>query len=92
MNGFANRTDWRTATIALAIWTVQFMAKWGASVAFPDAAPGRVIGILLSAAGLAALAWLWRARQVRSPWSTAGLAVMIAALATIFDTLPAILG
>ncbi len=92
MSEFDNRTDWIAVVAALTIWTAQFMAKWAASVIFPDAAPGRIIGLLLSLAGLAALAWLWRARRVRSLWTTAGLAIAIAALATLFDTLPALFG
>lgn len=92
MTEFDNRTDWTAVVAALVIWTAQFMAKWAASVIFPDAAPGRIIGLLLSLAGLAALAWLWRARRVRSLWTTAGLAIAIAALATLFDTLPALFG
>jgi len=92
MSEFDNRTDWIAVVTALTIWTGQFMAKWAASVIFPDAAPSRVIGLLFSLAGLAALAWLWRARRVRSLWTTAGLAIAIAALATLFDTLPALFG
>lgn len=92
MTAFSNRTDWGAVVIALAIWTVQFMAKWGASIVFPGAAAGRIIGALLSLAGLAALVWLWRARRVRSPSSVAGLGIAIAALATIYDTLPALIG
>lgn len=92
MSRFDNRIDWFAAVAALAIWTAQFMAKWAASVIFPDAPPGRIIGLLLSLAGLAALVWLWRRRRVRSLWTTAGLAIAIAALATVFDTLPALFG
>lgn len=92
MTDFDNRTDWPAAVAALTIWTVQLMAKWAASVIFPDAPPGRIIGVLVSLAGLAALVWLWRARRVRSLWTTAGLAIAIAALATFYDTLPPLLG
>lgn len=92
MTDFDNRTDWPTVVAALKIWTLQFMGKWAASVIFPGATPGRVIGVLLSLAGFAALVWLWRVRRVRTLWTPAGLAIGIAAFATLFDTLPPLFG
>jgi len=92
MTRCSNRTDWIAVVAAFAIWTAQFMAKWAASVIFPDAAPGRILGIVLSLGGLAALAWLWRARRVETVRSVAGLAIGIAGLATVFDTLPVLIG
>lgn len=89
--GFHNRHDWRTMTVALAVWAAHFSLLWAASVVFPGAPAARWIALAVTLAAAAALVWLARRGGVASPVSAAGLGIGIAAAGVAFGSLPALM-
>lgn len=83
-----NRT-WNTVLLAFAIWAAHFVAAYGAALIFPGQAIVLWIALAAFVGALVALVWLWL-RRTRTPLGT--LAVALAGLFVVFDTLPALLG
>lgn len=88
---FENELDWMALVGALAIWSAHFMVAWAISSVFPGERIVLWLTLALTGAALAALAWLWRRRKVVTAGSVAGLAIVLAALAVLYDFLPALM-
>lgn len=81
---------WRTVLLAFAIWAAHFLVVYAASLIFPGQIAALWIALATSIAALAALAWLWwRARALTT---LDMLAIGLAALFVVYDTLPALFG
>jgi hypothetical protein len=89
---FSNRVDWLAPTLALIAWAAHFTLLWSASSIFPEQPLARWIAVALTMVALAALAWIWRRRAVRTVQSIPGLGIAIAAVAITFSALPALIG
>jgi hypothetical protein len=79
---------WSTVLLAFVIWSVHFLVAYGAALIFPGQAIVLWIALAAFVGALVALAWLWR-KRTRTPLGT--LAVGLAGLFVVFDTLPALL-
>lgn len=88
---FDNELDWIALTGAFAIWSAHFMLAWAISSIFPGEAIVLWLTLALTAAAFAALAALWRARDVVSAASVAGLSISIAGLGVLYGFLPALM-
>jgi hypothetical protein len=90
--GFANRHDWWTLTVAMAVWTAHFTMLWIASVVFPDHPLARWLALAFTLAAGAALAWLWLRAGRPKLASTGGLGLAIATAGVVFDAVPPLVG
>lgn len=90
--GFRNRSDWWTLIAALMVWTAHFGAVWGASIIFPGQAIARWLALVFTIAAGAALAGLWLRAGKPGITSVGGISLAIAAGATAFDAMPALVG
>jgi hypothetical protein len=79
---------WGTVLLAFAIWSAHFLVAYGAALIFPGQPIVLWIALVAFVGALAALALLWR-RRTRTPLGT--LALGLAGLFVVFDTLPALL-
>jgi hypothetical protein len=79
---------WSTVLLAFVIWSVHFLVAYGAALVFPGQAVVLWVALAAFVGALAALAWLWR-RRTRTPLGS--LAIGLAGLFVVFDTLPAML-
>ncbi|MXP41397.1 hypothetical protein GRI75_07045 [Altererythrobacter soli] len=80
---------WNTVLLAFAIWSAHFLVAYGGALIFPGQAMVLWIALAAFVGALVALMWLWL-RRTRTPLGT--LAVALAGLFVVFDTLPALLG
>lgn len=78
---------WNTVLLAFVIWSVHFLVAYGAALIFPGERIVLWIALAAFLGALAALVWLWR-RRTRTPLGT--LAVGLAGLFVVYDTLPAL--
>lgn len=88
---FDNQLDWFALIGAFAIWSAHFMLAWTISSVFPGQDIVLWLTLALTVVALGGLAWLWRAREVAGIRSVAGLAIALAAVATLYDFLPALM-
>jgi sensor c-di-GMP phosphodiesterase-like protein len=79
---------WSTVLLAFAIWAVHFFVAYGAALIFPRETIVLWIALAAFVGALAALAWLWL-RRMRTPLGR--LAIALAGLFVVYDTLPALL-
>lgn len=84
--------DWAGAAWALVVWAAHFSALWGASSVWPGQPAARWAALAVTAVALGALAWLWRARRIRTPRSIAGLAVAFSGISIVLGAVPAAVG
>ena len=88
---FENDLDWVTLGGAFAIWTAHFMLAWTISSTFPGKSIVLWLTLALTLAALAALAWLWRSREIERLRSFGGLSVGLATVGVLYDFLPALM-
>ena len=88
---FENQLDWIALGGAFAVWGAHFALAWAIGSIFPGERIVLWLTLALTAAALAALAWLWRRRRVAGVGSVAGLSIAVAGGAVLYDFLPALM-